>query len=791
MRRLPADTFQKLEFDRILDLLASKVLSDITKVTVHGIEPSTNAKAIIYELTRVHQYKVAFENSDVLPIRAFRDITPDLKHLNIEGYVLNEDVIVGIFDQLLITRDLLKYFKGERREMYDQLWHLYKGVVLDKELLIAFEQIFDEEGNIRPNASPVLAKINRSIRSKEQELDKRFRIILTDYKTKNWLAETGESIRNGRRVLAVKSESKRKIRGIIHDESATGNTAYIEPDAIVQINNDILDLHTAFKKEVYKLLQGLCAEMRPFVEDFVRYQDLLVKMDLIRAKALLAIDLDAQLPTLVDQPKICIKTAYHPLLLLKHKREGGKTIPFTMDLHHGNRLVLLSGPNAGGKSITLKAVGLMQLMIQSGMLVPAGANSEFGIFKKLFVDIGDSQSIEDDLSTYSSRLKYMKEFLDEADNDTMVLIDEFGSGTDPQMGGAIAEAILKELNYRKVSGVITTHYSNLKIFVFKQRGIVNAAMLFDGQSLKPTYKLRIGKPGSSFAFEIAEKSGLSKRVLDYAKHKSGKKAKAIDQLLVTLQSEKKALEDELEEMKDREKNLEKLIKNYESLQLDMAVKKKKQKLEKKEQALQDTSKDNKELERVIREIKEAQNLEKAKKLAEEKKREKEKLKEEVVDLKEEIFYKDVVDEDIEKGDYVKLRTGGAAGKVLLIDKNMASVQMGEMRMSIALRDLVKSNPPLQINPKRGIQTDILTSTARAETNLDIRGMRRDVALQVVEEFVDLGLVANVDRLKIVHGRGNGILKKAVWEKLREYPSIQRVYHPEYEQGGDGVTLVTL
>jgi len=555
----PSDTIDKLEFDKILGLLESHALSEITKGYIHSIVPDTKAQSIFYELTRVHQYKLTFENNDPLPIRAFSDITEDLHHLRIEGYVLNEDIIIGIFDQLLMVRDILKFFRGDRQEQYDQIYRLVSKIELDKDLFNAFEVIFDEEGNIRPNASPKLIKLSRSIKSKKADLDKRFRIFYTEYKAKGWLSDIGESIRNGRRVLAVKSESKRKIKGIIHDESATGNTAFIEPDTIVQLNNDILDLMTDYKKEVFRLLQELCGAMRPFAEDFRNYQEILVKLDYIRSKAVMALGMKADLPQLTDKPYIDIKQGLHPLLLMKHKREGGKTVPFSFHMKDGNRILLLSGPNAGGKSITLKAVGLLQMMVQSGMLVPCSPQSEFGVFHKLFVDIGDSQSLDDDLSTYSSRLQYAKEFIDQANERTMVLIDEFGSGTDPQMGGAIAESILKELNYRKVSGVITTHYSNLKIFVFKEKGIVNAAMLFDTESLKPTYKLRIGKPGSSFAFEIAEKSGLSKRVLNYAKHKSGKKSKAIDQLLVSLQSDKKALEDELDVMKEREKILERLI----------------------------------------------------------------------------------------------------------------------------------------------------------------------------------------------------------------------------------------
>ncbi|MEL6926578.1 MAG: MutS2/Smr-associated SH3 domain-containing protein, partial [Bacteroidota bacterium] len=374
---------------------------------------------------------------------------------------------------------------------------------------------------------------------------------------------------------------------------------------------------------------------------------------------------------------------------------------------------------------------LLQLMLQAGMLIPVDEMSEMGIFKKIFADIGDQQSLEDDLSTYSSRLQNMRIFLEKADADTMVLIDEFGSGTDPKIGGAIAEAILRRLNQLKVFGVITTHYSNLKMFSFKTIGIINGSMTFNKDTLSPTYELKVGRPGSSYAFEIAQKSGLHKAILNYAKHKTGKNEKAVDELLIDLQKEKKEVEEQLMAIEEKEKSLARLIKNYEQLHRELEYRRKKLKLDAKEQALQQTQKENKQFERLIREIKEEKNLEKAKKMAARVRTERQELSTEVEDLKEDIYYKAPVKKKaakqgaIEIGDYVKMRTGGATGTVEAINKNRAIVVMGAMKMTIKLRDLQHANAPLEINSAKGVRADVADDNANFESKIDLRGMRRE------------------------------------------------------------------
>lgn len=439
-------------------------------------------------------------------------------------------------------------------------------------------------------------------------------------------------------------------------------------------------------------------------------------------------------------------------------------------------------------------------MMQSGMLVPMDEISEMGVFKKIFADIGDQQSIEDDLSTYSSRLANMRTFLECADKDSLILIDEFGSGTDPKMGGAIAEAILKELNEKRIFGVITTHYSNLKMFAFKNKGIVNGSMLFDKEHLSPTYLFKVGRPGSSYAFEIAQKSGLNKRVISYARKRTGRSEIAVDELLIDLQREKLEVEEKLSSVVDKEKQLKRLISIYDELQGDMEYRLKKQKLEKKQSALQDASRENKELQRVIREIRETQNLEKAKKLAEAVKEEQKSLKESVSDLHDAVYEvpetgskkagKSGKSGVIKEGDFVKMKAGSATGTVISMDRKKAIVEMGQMRLTVHIRDLMHVDAPAE-NHSGTIKTDTLTNGANFDSKLDIRGMTMTDAMQILEDFLDRALLSSANTLEIIHGKGSGALRSIVREKAREYSEVKRMYHPANQDGGDGKTIIEL
>jgi len=790
---IPTEAPEKLELNKIITLVQQLCLSDVAREHIANSPYLMEVKVISKALSEVSEMKDVLIEEGSLPLFAYESIDKDLDLLSKEGYVLDLESIIRI-NKVIQNYFLFDDFFGkEKRKTYSHLYTLLQGGEINTDLRSIIDKIIDEEGEVRRNASPGLASIYKEIDAKSRETNKVFNRIVGDFKNKGLLSDIDESYRHGRRVLAVPAEHKRKISGIIHDESGTGKTVFIEPQSVVLLNNEILELESDKRKEIYKILKDLCDHLRPNINDLSAAFEMVMGLDVIQAKARFAIKMNAVKPVLVQSPTLELKTAYHPLLYLKQKGTADKTIPFDLELFGNNRIILISGPNAGGKSITMKAVGLLQLMIQRALLIPVAENSKVGIFKKVFTDIGDQQSIEDDLSTYSSRLLNMKNFLKEADEQTLVVIDEFGSGTDPKIGGAIAEGILNALVRNKIYGVITTHYSNLKIYAYKTKGLVNGAMHFDDKELQPTYQLMIGKPGSSFAFEIAEKIGLQHYVIKYAKHKTGKNERAIDNLLINLQREKKAIEGKLVSLEKKEAGIDKLIKNYTELQRELEYKRKKYRLEQKEFDLQKSNEVQKEIDKVMLEIKSnKKNPASIKSSVLKHQAKRKKVAKEVKEIKQELFYKeDYKLKDFKEGDFVKLRTGGMPGVIKRINKKVAEVETGNMTVRIPLIDLAPSKEPLEINPKRRITTDVSSAVSRFDSKVDIRGYRHSEAVAFIEEFMDRALVANASRLEILHGKGNGILKRVVHQKLREYNDVKEISHPAEDAGGEGITLVSL
>lgn len=790
----PEDSVASLEYDKVLELLAKKSMGDLGREALLKLKPNADIHRIQQGMNEVEEYRLGVIENDYFPISSYEDISEDLRMLEVDGFVLPVEGLQRIHHILTFIRRVFRFFRSAtRQETYHHLYKILSTLNFDQDLIKAIDKVVDDEGNIRPDASGELLRIRKLIISKQKECDRKFRVVINEFKSKGYLTDNLESIRNGRRVLCVPSEHKRKIRGIIHDESTTGKTAFIEPEAVININNDLFDLETDEKREIYRILKDLSGTLRPYAIFMRGYQRALVKYDIIQAKAHLAIQMGAIKPTIKPKPHFKWMDALHPLLFLKNKENNRTTVSFNLAFSGANRMLILSGPNAGGKSITMKSVGLIQMMIQSGCLVPMDENSEVGVFEKIFADIGDQQSIEDDLSTYSSRLSNAKSFLEQANEKTLILIDEFGSGTDPKIGGAIAEAILRELNFKKVFGVITTHYSNLKIFAFKTRGLVNAAMVFDKDDLAPTYELKVGRPGSSYGFEIAQKIGLPKKVLNYARHRTGKNEKAVDELLVELQQDKKKAEEQITELLDRQKVLEKLIANYDTLEKDVEARRQLLKLDKKQQELQVASEDNKEINKVVREIRETQNLEKAKVLAMKALEKKKALEGNVKKIKEEIYVEKARKakklKPIEVGDHVRIIISGSIGEVERIHKNKAVVLVGGLKMETELLDLEPIDAPAApLFQKRG-KIHAVKKPRNADQKLDIRGMRVEEAIRMVEAFVDQSLMADDNMIEILHGKGTGALRQIVRNKLKEYNVGMKVFHPNRDEGGDGITVV--
>ena len=771
-------SFENLEFHKLLAHVSLKCFGEAGRNQITSPRFSTNKTHIAHVLQEIHQLVRLRETGYQLPISAYEPVEDLLKGLAIEDYVADLEALSNVHKLTSLVDEFKTSFTPKYVEQGPLIYSYVENLGVYKPMLKILSDHLTEQGEIRNDASQALQKIRSSVIRTKRELDVEFGRLVQLYKKQGYLADISESLRNGRRVVCVRAESKRKIRGIIHDESSTGKSVFIEPEPIILINNKLYDFYTEEKKEIYRILKMLSDHLRPFGEQINQMFSTVVAMDVLQAKAKLAAELNAALPEIVDGPKLYLKQSRHPLLLLTHSKLNKETMPFDLVLLKGNRILVLSGPNAGGKTIVMKAVGLIQLMAQCGFLPPVSADSEIGIFDKIFIDIGDQQSLEDALSTYSSRLNNMKHFLDHSDENSLILIDEFGSGTDPTLGGAIAESVLKSFHKKRVFGVITTHYPNIKVYAFRNRGLVNGSMEFDKIQLKPTFRLQVGKPGSSYAFEIAKNTGFDDEILKYAKRRAGKDERAVDELLVNLQEQKKQSEEKLEQVNKEKSVLDRLIKNYQSMFKTFEAKRKRLKLEEKELSQGNLVEIGSEMKKVLKEIRDEKSLEKAEQLAMEIQQETEKLSKEIVELEDQVYFKDdKIHEKVKEGSFVKLRKSDSMGRVLRIEKKKATVVIGELQVEIPLKDLLVANEPLPLNPTKGVKADLMEKGS-AKQRIDIRGIRRTEALDLIEQFVDGALMNNLSFLEIIHGKGNGVLKKAVLQKLKEFKQIKEISHPQ-------------
>ena len=790
MHLYPSDINEKLEFDKILQRLSYFCLGAPAKDIIVGIKAFNQKKKIERLLDEIAEFQIVFDMQWEFPLFHYASVKEELYLLKKIDYVLEIDSYLKLYDYLRNVDAIRQFFADkEKQEQLPLLHVIAEQIEYETELLKAFEQVFSEDGKIKPSASPELKKIFAQIASKERELDQVFNAIISKFKKMGYLTDNLESYKNSRRVLSVAAEAKRKVKGIIHDESSTGKTVFIEPEASVDLNNILFDLEAEKRSEVYKILKELSSKLRPYTDDFDLWQKILVRYDVIRSKALFAKQYDGQRPVISDDDEMELIEIFHPLLKLHNDELGKETMPSSLKLDDKQRILVISGPNAGGKSICLKSVGLNQMMLQSGMLIPVNPNSKFILFNKIMIDIGDQQSLEGDLSTYSSKLIHMKHFAENAKSKSLVLMDEFGSGSDPKMGGAIAEAVLDKLVQKRCYGVITTHYSNIKHYAYQSPSILNGAMLFDKALLAPTYILKVGKPGSSFAFEIANKIGLPADLLEYAKNKAGKDSKTVDQLLIDLQEEKKQLSAQLEIQKDEQTRLQKLIQNYDKMREDLSIRRKKLKLEKKQKSVQELSDGEKELQRLIKELRKEKDIEKAKARIKEIKERKADSISEVHSLSEDVYKVEIEKvRDLKIGQYVKLRNGTQTGKVIDIKSKTVKLEMGMIQMEVSKSDILMAEQPIETKSK-GIITDTKINPYTIETKLDIRGYSKSEAEASIQEFLDNALMSSQPQLKILHGKGSGVLRKVLWAKAKEYKDIKKIWHPEEEFGGQGVTFI--
>ena len=811
----PHNIEQKIDFQVIRDGLKGCCMSSLGKERVDAMQWLTRYGLVRELLSRVREMMgVLTDPALTFPQGEIYDLREALSRIRIEGLFMDEAELfslrkmldyAGQLERFFTTLDkgkypLLSQEQGTRSKDLSVTTNQTKVFNLDS-IITVLDSILDRYGKMRDNASPELARLRKEISASQGSVSRALNAILRQAQAEGILdKDAAPTMREGRLVLPVPPAYKRKIGGIVHDESATGKTVFIEPQQVVEANNRIRELEGEERRERIRILMAITAEIRPQVPQILETETYLGEVDFLRAKALFALDMHAIVPEVNDRPMIDWREAYHPVLLLNFRRQGKTVVPLTIRLTD-NRILVISGPNAGGKSVCLKTVALLQYMMQCGLAVPMSEASQMGFFKQLLIDIGDEQSIEDDLSTYSSHLKNMKHFVHSAHADTLLLIDEFGTGTEPLIGGAIAEAVLAALNERHAFGVITTHYGNLKHFAERTEGIVNGAMLYDRGQLKPLFQLSIGQAGSSFAVEIARQIGLPETIIQRATDIVGEEHIDYDKHLQDIARDKRYWENKRQNIRQKEKHLEEKIAHYEEQMAGIKAKKRAILEEANAEAADLLRKSNATIERTIREIKEA----KAEKQATQAARQK------VENLKTKVE---------KKGDKAIRREGTPQTHEVCRGPRLGDEAKGERRKARGekqknvLRDLselkVLTKNPAKLIQEQGAKSqeqrrvsNVADELRRRKLSfsreLDIRGLRVDEALETLIAYVDDALMVNAEQVTILHGTGTGALKQVVRDYLAErQKSMRRLktgdisFHDgDPDRGGAGITVVEL
>ncbi len=826
MAKIYPDNFEvKIGFDRIRELIKSNCLSTLGKDKVDEVVFMTKSGKIQFELSLTEEFSKLLIETDTFPTSYYFDLRPALAKIKTEGRFLDVQELFDLKRSLDTIAAIVRFLTNQKDEQFPTLKQLLEQVKVFPYVKERIDQILNQHGKIKDNASPELARIRRELFAKQSNVSKRLHSILKQAQKDGLIEDDASvSIRDGRPVIPISSGLKRRISGIVHDESATGKTAYIEPAEVVELNNEIRELEYAEKREVVRILVEFSDDIRPYLPDLMGQYEFLGTIDFVRAKAQLGNRMGAIKPKIDFHGQLYWEKAVHPLLKFNLEKEKRTVVPLNIQLTPEKHILLISGPNAGGKSVCLKTVGLLQYMLQCGLLIPVDETSKARIFEQIFIDIGDEQSIENDLSTYSSHLMNMKFFLKNANDKTLVLIDEFGTGTEPMLGGAIAEAILDQLNQLGTFGVITTHYTNLKHFASSAEGIENGAMMYDSHRMEPLFQLQIGKPGSSFAFEIARKIGMPEVILQEATDKIGKDHINFDKHLRDILRDKRYWESKRQRIRQVEKSLDDISSRYET-DLQKLNNQRKQILdEAKAEAEKILSEANKKVENTIREIRKTQaekektrairkELEtfkeevvqtgtdddewirrKIEKLKEKQNKRKQKKEQEPVKKAAAVPEK----KELEPGDKVKIEGQSTIGEVLEIGEKNVIVAFGQLRTSVSRKKLevVSSNEAKREmrgtnRTKANINKNISERKLNFKADIDIRGQRAEEAIVNIQAFIDEAIMLDVHELRILHGKGNGILKEVIRNFLKSDPAVTSFRDEHVQFGGSGITIVEL
>ena len=766
---------------QVIDAALARCDTEAGMLHTQRVKCSGDASLVNLWLEQTEEVRQIVANGE-LSLSLNIDFDLQVKMAKIDGFFYEIETIQQIQDCLRSLQRIV-VFSQDRKEDYPQLALLFDNLNIDWDLLGAIDRILDIDGEVKSNASKWLQKITTAIKRAEKSIIQSSNSIFTKAKEQGFLADTELGIKSGRVVLPVLSEHKRKLSGVLIDQSGTGKISYIEPLELVGLNNELAEFHIKKRQEIITILRSLTAQIVLYIKDIKRGMQKMAVYDFIRAKARLALDWHCVLPQINCETSVI--NAKHPLLQERLRKEDKEIVPLNYTFNAEQQLIVISGPNAGGKSVALKTIGILQYMLQSGFLVPCSRESSFTLFENIFVDMGDNQSIESDLSTYSSHLKAAKHIINFCNERTMVLMDEIGTGTDPMFGGPMAEAILEEIHAKNAVGVITTHFSNIKTKADKLEGVSNAAMLFDLDILVPLYKLQIGQPGSSFVYEVASNIGLNKKLIKRAKQLTNTKQYDLDELLAEVQSKREQLRVEQQEVNQRSEEAVLMESEYRKLKQELEVKRKGilEQAEEKAQFLIQSA--NKDIERTIRLIQETkadkQKTQKARKKLEGK------IKEPPVTNDEK-----KIRVGFKVGDQVQILNTSTTGEITELKRDKATLVVGGLITKTSINNLEKVGKATAKKVKRYISNSSYADKQSSfKTEKDIRGMRTFDALQEIDVWVDNAIILGVSTLRLLHGKGNGILKEEVRRHLKPHAAIQRIQYERVDLGGEGISIIEL
>ena len=828
----PQNFEQKIGFDQIRLLLKEKCLSTLGEERVAEMDFSDNYEMVNELLNQTTEFVRIIQEEDSFPDQYFFDVRLSLKRVRVKGMYLDEQELFDLRRSLETIRDIVRFLQRETEEEetntpYPSLQRLAGDIAVFPQLITKIDSILDKYGKIKDNASTELARIRRELSSTMGSISRSLNSILRNAQSEGYVdKDVAPTMRDGRLVIPVAPGLKRKIKGIVHDESASGKTVFIEPAEVVEANNRIRELESDERREIIRILTSFSNTLRPSIPEILQSYEFLAEIDFIRAKSLFAIQTGSLKPSVENEQLLDWTMAVHPLLQLSLAKHGKKVVPLDIELNSKQRILIISGPNAGGKSVCLKTVGLLQYMLQCGMLVPMHERSHTGIFGSIFIDIGDEQSIEDDLSTYSSHLTNMKMMMKHCNERSLILIDEFGGGTEPQIGGAIAEAVLKRFNQKLTFGVITTHYQNLKHFAEDHEGVINGAMLYDRHLMQALFQLQIGNPGSSFAVEIARKIGLPEDVIADASEIVGSEYINADKYLQDIVRDKRYWEGKRQTIRQREKQMEDTIARYQSEMEELQKSRKEIIRQAKEEAERLLQESNARIENTIRTIKEAQAEKEKTRLVRQEladfrqsmdnltsKEQEEKIARKMEKLKEKQNRKKEKKQSdpqapakqqvpkvvpLAVNDSVRIKGQTSVGEILEINGKNAVVAFGSIKTTVKLDRLERSNAAPQ---KQEIAKSTFVSNQTQDSmyekklnfkqDIDVRGMRGNEALQAITYFVDDAILVGMDRVRILHGTGTGILRTLIRQYLQTVPGVRHFADEHVQFGGAGITVVDL